>query len=290
MPIVDHLPLMVASGDKRFQGFKVEAIKFSDWPTLTESLKSGSIDGAHMLNSLAVKMVSDGFEAQAVLLSHRGGLALTTNDSINEVNDFKGKKIGVPSRFSPHYMHLHNYLTKNEIDVEKDVKIIDAAPPELVSMLAAGTIDAYIVAEPFPTLAEVKGVGKTFKLWDEIVIEGTNGLDCVVVFNKKMIQNDAEIVQGYVSTLVETGKYIEEKPMEAAKLASPFMLNLEPETIVRSIDEPKNRCTYDNLRLEKNEFQKFYDYMIKIKLIEKEVDMDEFINDTFANKAYEVSN
>ena len=87
LPLADHLPLMVAEGGDLFEGVEVEAIKFTDWPSLVEALKSGAIDGAHVINSLAIKMVFDGYEGQAVALSHRGTIALATSEELNDVQD-----------------------------------------------------------------------------------------------------------------------------------------------------------------------------------------------------------
>src|SRR3989339_455244 len=286
LPLTDHLPLMVADGANLFEGVKVEPVKFTDWPSLVEALKSGKIDGAHIINSLAVKMVSDGFDGQAVVLSHRGDIGLSTHSHIVDVQELRGKTIAVPTRFSPHFMMLHNYLTQNGIDVDKDVKILDVAPPDFVSTMAAGGADAFIGSEPFPTLAESKEVGETFKLWDEMQIAGTNGLDCVVVFPSSLIENNPDAVQNYVDSIVKTGIYIEENPLLAAEAASTYMLNLDPKLIVKAIDEPRNRSSYDDLLPKKTEFEAFQNYMIKLGLIAAPIDLDFFVNDSFAKQAY----
>jgi len=255
---------------------------------LVEALKAGKIDGAHIINTLAVKMVSEGFEGQAVALSHRGdiGLSVTSRNPITDVQELKGKTIAVPTRFSPHFMMLHNYLTSNGIDVDKDVTILDVAPPDFISTMASGKVDAFIGSEPFPTLAESKEIGTTFKLWDEMQIEGTNGLDCVIVFSTDFIDNSQNLVQSYVDSIIKAGLYIENNPLGAATVASPFMLNIAPELLVKAIDEPKNRSSYDSLTPVYSEFEKFQDYMIKVGLIKEPIDLKTFVNDSFAKKAY----
>lgn len=286
LPLTDHFPIMAAEGADLFEGVNVEPVKFTDWPSLVEALKSGSIDGAHIINSLALKMVSDGYKGKAVVLSHRGDIALSTADEIKDVSELAGKSIAVPSRFSPHFMMLHNYLTKNGIDVENDIDIVDVAPPDFISTMVSKSVAAFIGSEPFPSIAESKNVGHTFKLWDEMQIEGTNGLDCVVVFSDSLIAEKSELVQNYVNSVVKTGMFIEDEPLEAAKAASQFMLNLDPALIVKAVDEPRNRSSYDNLQPVLSEFESFQNYMVQIGLLSQGVDLNNFIETSFAAKAY----
>jgi NitT/TauT family transport system substrate-binding protein len=287
LPLTDHFTLMVADARDMFTEANVEPVKFSGWAPLAEALASGQIDGAHMLNTLGIKMVSSGLKGKTVVLSHRGDIALVTSEDITDVQQLKGKTIAVPSHFSSHYFMLHNYLTENGFDVENDVTLLDVAPPDFVATMASGSVDAFIGSEPFPTLAESKGIGKTFKLWDEMEIEGLNGLDCVVVFKDEVIEQYPEIVQDYTKTIIEAGQFIESNPEEAATLASPYMLNLDPALIEKAVDEPKHRSSYDNLFPRADEYQKLQDYMLSIGSIEQGIDIDVFVDDSFAIKAYQ---
>jgi len=287
LPLTDHFTLMAADGKDMFPNIDVEAVKFTDWPSLAEALASGKIDGAHMLNTLGIKMVTNGFQGKTVVLSHRGDIALVTQEGITDVQELKGKTIAVPSHFSSHYFMLHNYLTKNGFDVENDVTLLDVAPPDFVSTMASGGVDAFIGSEPFPTLAESKGIGVTFKLWDEMEIEGLNGLDCVVVFNDEIIQQNPDVVQDYVTTIIKAGQFIEDHPKEATEVASPYMLNIDPALIEKAVDEPRYRSSYDNLFPKADEYKKLQAYMVKIGSLDKGIDMDNFVDDSFARKSYE---
>lgn len=287
LPLTDHFPLMVADANGMFEGVNVEPVKFSDWPSLAEALKSGSIDGAHMLNTLGIKMVSQGFEGKTVSLSHRGDIALVTKENITDIQQLKGATLAVPSHFSSHFFMLHNYLSENGFDVENDVTLIDVAPPDFVATMASGSVDGFIGSEPFPTLAESKGIGKTFALWDEMEIDGLNGLDCTVVFRDDIIGQNPETVQAYVDAIIEAGQFIENNPKEAATSASSYMLNLDPGLIEKAVDEPRHRSSYDNLFPKADEYKKLQSYMLKIGSIEQEIDIDKFVDDSFAVKAYE---
>jgi NitT/TauT family transport system substrate-binding protein len=286
LPLTDHLTGMVADSQDMFSKENIELVKFSSWPALAEALASGQIDGAHMLNTLGIKMVTNGFKGKTVVLSHRGDIALVTSKDIADVQQLKGKTIAVPSRFSSHFFMLHNYLTKNGFDMDKDVQILDVAPPDFVSTMASGGVDAFIGSEPFPTIAESKGIGKTFALWDEMEIEGLNGLDCTVVFNDDTIEQNPDVVQEYTTAIIQAGQFIESNPKEAAESASSYMLNIDPELMVKAIDEPRHRSSYDSLLPKAEEYQKLQDYMVSIGSLKEGIDINAFVDDSFARKAY----
>ena len=286
LPITDHLPLMVAEQGKMFSGVKVEAVKFSDWPTLVEALKAGKIDGAHIINTLAIKAVSQGAPLQAVALSHRGGLALVVKDAITKPEELKSDTVAVPSHFSPHYMSFYHYMDAHGVNIKSDLKVLDMAPPDMIPALAGKSIDGFVVSEPFPALAAAKNVGKTLALWSEMQVPGTNGLDCVIVFRKDMIATHPELVQNYVTSMVKTGVFIEHDRLAAATLASPLMNNIPPQIIAGAIDGTRDRVSYDNLRLLPSEFTIFQNYMVKIGLLDKGIDLSSFLNDRFVTAAY----
>lgn len=282
LPLADHLPLMVAAGEDLFEGVSVELVRFSDWPSLVESLRSGGIDGAHIINTLAVKMAYDGFDGQVVALSHRGHIELSAGNHIHSVNDLREGDIAVPTRFSPHYMMLHNFLTQEGIEMDIDVGILDVAPPDFVSTVASGGTDAFIGSQPFPAMAENLGVSRTIKHWHDMQIEGTNGLDCVIFFPTDFIDKNEDLIQNYVNSIIYTGEFIQENPQRSAEAASEFMLNIDPEIIL----EAMQAGTYSELMLIESEFTAFQDYMIELGLISAPIDLEKFLNKDFAQNAY----
>lgn len=281
LPLADHMTIMTGAGGDLFEGVDVTPVKFSDWPSLVEALKSGAIDGAHVINTLAMKMAHGGFNGKIVALSHRGTIALATKPDITDIEQLKGAKIAVPTRFSPHYMMLHNYLTKHGFDVETDVSILDVAPPDFVSTLSSKGTDAFIGSEPFPTIAQTKNVGSILTLWDDMQIEGTNGLDCVVVFKDSVIEAQPDSVLAYVHNTLSIGQFIESNPQEAAEFASSMMLNLSPDLILKAINDPAHRSRYDDLVPVISEFEAFQDYMLKIGLLSNSIDLTSFVDTQF---------
>ena len=71
LPVLHHLPLMIADGQGKLNGIKVQPVKFSDWASLSEALKSGQIDGAFINNAVGLKALEQGYDGKIVALTHR---------------------------------------------------------------------------------------------------------------------------------------------------------------------------------------------------------------------------
>ncbi len=283
-----YLPLIVhAQTGGRLEHFNLEMVMFAKWPEMAEAITAGKIDaGGSILNSLAIKIASRGVPFNVVLMAVRDGSVLMVSKDIKDVSELRGKTVAIPSRFSPHFMLLHKYLTDHGLEPDVDVTIIDMAPPDMVSALAAGAIDGYIVAEPFGVVAEKLGVGRVLILSRDIEIPGSRSNECVIAIRTEFIDKYPEAVQEFVDRLILAGIWAEENPLEAAKLVAP-LLRQDPDTIWHSLHEPKGRTTFIDLFPREAELAAFQDYMLRIGLMKKGIDIDKFVDERFAEKAYE---
>ena len=147
LPITDHLTI-IAQQQGTFSRANFSVVKFGSWPELAEALKGGAIDGAFVLAPIALTLRQKGVPLRAVLLGHRNGSVITVkiDGPIHTLADLKGRTIAIPSRFSTHNILLQRMLAAQHIEVDGDTHIIELAPPEMVTALATGRIDAFIVA------------------------------------------------------------------------------------------------------------------------------------------------
>jgi NitT/TauT family transport system substrate-binding protein len=266
--------------------FNLEMVKFAGWPELAEALKTGRIDaGGSILNSLAIKVASKGVPLHTVLMAVRDGSVLIVRKDIKDVSELRGKTIAIPSRFSPHFILLHKYLTDHGLEPGVDVQTIDMKPPDMVSALVAGAIDGYIVAEPFGAVAERLAIGRVLVLSKDIEIPGSRSNECVIAIRGEFIDKYPEAVQEFVDKMILAGIWAEENPLEAAKLIAPYLLQ-EPETIRHALMEPKGRTRFIDLYPREEELAAFQDYMLRIGLMEKGIDIKEFVDERFAAEAY----
>ena len=281
------LPLIVyTQNEGKLEHFDLEMVKFSNWAELAEALQAGKIDGGgDILNNLAFKIVSKGVPLQSVLMAVRDGSSLIVRNDINTPGDLKGKTIAVPSRFSPHYVLLHKYLIDHGLNPDTDLILLDMAPPDMVQALASGSIDGYIVAEPFGAQAEELGIGKVLVLSRDMEIPDAKSTECGITIRKEFIDRYPYAVQEFVDKLIQAGIWIDQEPEEAAKLLEPI-LGQKPSTILHALVEPLGRSRFVDLYPREKEYQALQDYMFSLGLLEKKIDIAVFVEERFAEQAY----
>ncbi|NJD78793.1 MAG: ABC transporter substrate-binding protein [Candidatus Methanoperedens sp.] len=286
LPITHSMLPVVAHAQGKFTRVNVEMVKFGSWTEMAEALKAGKIDGGgSILNTLAIKLVEQDVPLRSVLMAVRDGSVLIVKNDIKDVKELKNKTIAIPSKFSPHYILLHRYLADNGLEVGKDVKTIELAPPDMVSALASGSIDGYIVAEPFGAKAEDMKVGRVLVLSKDIDIPGSTSNECVIAIRSEFIEKYPDAVQDFVDQLILAGIYVHKNPQEAANLTVPYY-GQKPEVIVRAINDPPGRTVYLDLYPRENEYEAFQNYMLEIGLIKKGINITEFVDERFAANTY----
>lgn len=280
------LPLILYSQTQgKFENFNLEMVKFSNWPEMAEAIQSGKIDGGgSILNTLAMKLASKGVPLNSVLMAVRDGSVLIVKNEIKNVSDLKGKTIAIPAKLSPHNILLQQYLSNNGLAVS-DVKTVEMAPPDMIQALSANTIDGYIVAEPFGVKAEELKIGRVMVLSKDIEIPGSRSNECVIAIRKEFIEKNPIAVQEFVDKLVQAGIWAEKNPTEASKLLTTY-LGQTPNTIEHAMLEPYGRTRYVDLFPREEEYEAFQEQMIKLGLLDKKIDIEEFVDESFAEKAY----
>ena len=282
LPITDHLTI-IAKAQVDSPLVDLQPVKFGSWPELAEALKAGAVDGAFALGPIGITLRQKGIPLKAVLLGHRNGSVVTVraDGSIKTPADLKGRTIAIPSRFSTHNILLHRLLAKAGLDADKDVKIIELAPPEMVNSLATGRIDAFIVAEPFGAQAELQKVGRVLILSKDI---WPDHICCVLNLRQEAIDRDPAAVQALTAALIRTGHSIGKDPAAAARASKAF-LGQKPEVIEHALTQPKGRVTYDRLVPELKDFQATQDALIEYKIQKDRIDLSAYVDDRFAKQA-----
>lgn len=277
LPITDHMLIMAANLEK-FQHTKIEPIKFSSWPDISEAIKAGSLDGAFLLTPIGITLYKKGIPLQAVMLGHRNGSVITVKvgKDIEKIADLKDKTIAIPSPFSTHNILLRKIMLENNIPVSS-VRMIDMAPPEMPVALATGRIDGYIVAEPFGAQAEFMNVGKILILSRDI---WKDHICCVLNINKSVIEKYPESVKELVSKMVSTAGFIKNNPRKAAEKSVNF-LGQDPAVVEYVLTKPAGRLTFDHLKPEISDFDVTENYMVKFGITGSKIDLKDYLNTDF---------
>ncbi|KAA6225635.1 MULTISPECIES: ABC transporter substrate-binding protein [unclassified Campylobacter] len=274
LPITDHF-LMIA---KELYPDSFQSIKFNSWPDLSEALRAGSIDGAFMLNPLALKL-STQLPLKSIMATHRNGSVLSVKKEINSINDLKGKKIAIPSRFSTHFLLLNTLLTQNNIKLS-EVNLIDMAPSEMPFALKNGSIDAFLVAQPFGNLANSLNISKSLKLSSQIL---PNHTCCQFVVNKNLYENKDKL-QGLVNNFVKTAKFINENKDEAIILGNKVLGHKKE--LLASVIRDENLISFSNLKVSQNDFDIVISGMKDAGVENFNISYSDFVDISFITKAY----
>ncbi|TVQ57274.1 MAG: ABC transporter substrate-binding protein [Spirulina sp. DLM2.Bin59] len=174
LPIACATPIIMAEplGFYEKYGLKVELVKMNGWPQVRDAAMAGELDAYHMLSPMPLAM-SLGLSATATpiklaSIENINGSAITValrhRDRLQQVADLRGFRIAVPYIYSMHNLLLRYHLASGGIHPDRDAELIVLPPPEMLSNLEAGTIDAMVAPEPFNQMAVEQGVGFIHRL------------------------------------------------------------------------------------------------------------------------------
>jgi NitT/TauT family transport system substrate-binding protein len=168
--IVMSLPTFVAQ-EKGFFGkekLEVELIPFNSGTAIIDALVAGRIDvnacGSTTGYWFAEQNISGRFRIFLAYgtpsIENPSFAAIVRKDSpLKDLTDLKGKKVGTfPGATS---VALARAIIRTQMDPEAaGVIFTEVPPPNLISALAAGQIDAFFAPEPFGMIAVSEGLGR----------------------------------------------------------------------------------------------------------------------------------
>jgi NitT/TauT family transport system substrate-binding protein len=286
LPILDHLTLPIAyelSGKGGLGDFQLEPVKYTSWTELADAVTAGKVDGAFMLVPLGMHLRQKGVPLRLVLLGHRNGSALVVRPNTRAIEELKGGILSVPHLFSMQYVNLCKYLKEKGALCKEDFVVLDMAPPDMAPSLARGEIDGFLVAQPFPALAELNAVGRilaySYQIWDGHV-------DCALYLLEPVISANHDRARELVRALVRAGRFIESDPGKASKLAVPY-IGLNEEVIYKCLTDPPEGITYNDLMPRLQEIEEVQRCLLDLGLFERGTNLGELVDDRFAREAYE---
>jgi len=233
LPITDATPLLIAWENKYFQDEGLRAkppVKVRRWSTLTESFLTNKFNLTHMLFPIPVWMrFSRKFPVKILAWNHVNGSALTVkkNSNIKSFKDLGGCQIAVPYWYSMHnivlqmglrHVGLKPVIQSHTAPLQSNqVNLFILPPPEMPSAMLAQKIDAYIVAEPFNAIAEIKIGAKILRFTGDL---WKNHPCCVVVMHERLTKSCPVFTQKIINAIVRAQLWIERNPLKTAKILS----------------------------------------------------------------------
>jgi NitT/TauT family transport system substrate-binding protein len=254
-------------------------------------LMTGRIKAAYMLAPLVMDLADKGIPVKIVSLAHRSGavIMVRTESPIKTMKDLKGKLIAIPSRFAVDYLYVRKLLKKYGM-TEKDIDIIEMAPPDMPAALYAKSVDAYATGEPFGAVAQRAGYAKPLYMTRN---DWPNYICCVLTVREELIRENRPLVQQLVNYTLEAGRWLDSSPenrKRAVELAAaPSFFNQDPRVLQFVMDNPRDRVTYQDLRLIRSEFDELMQFSIEAGMLKRPVPYEKYVDESFTRNARPVS-
>ncbi len=302
--ITDHLALgalkhRIDKGDIEPEHFDLTTSLKGGWNPIQEGLENGEIDCAFVLAPIAMDLFAYDSPIKLVLFAHKNGSTFIRSRHYDHRFDslqsfYKYKVVDIPHKMSVHHMLAHKFLKelglKPGVPGKKAINVrFEVVPPIKMPGIMKENEDVagFMVAEPVATKAIVGEIGSlefySAGRWD-------NHPCCVVAMQDDFIQKHPEAAQEFVSLLMDTGEYIEDDKIRAADIAVNFLdpegkLGLNPEVLKNVFSQPQ-AIRWDGLYPIAEDLDKIQQYMHDAMGIGKIIDLDKFIESSFADQAY----
>lgn len=264
-------------------GALFESKRYSDWPTLSEDLNTGTLGASFILAPMAMSLKQRGVPIRIVYLGHRDGTAMMVraDSTITDVRQLVGGKVLVPSHYSNQYIWLARMLKERGLSIA-DVDVRDCPPPDMPAMLETRACDAYIVGEPHAARAEMAGTGRVLALTKD---SWPNFISCVLVVREELIEEQRELVQELVDGIAGSGVWLDkdaEHRMAAAEIAGKYYYNQNPELLKFVLSKPPDRVKYTQLTPHREDLDEIMDLAVELKILERPIAFEDYTDPSFA--------
>src|SRR5512145_3423948 len=123
LPVTCHLTCPVTDFATRTStANRFESQRFTDFPTVVESVKGGRLDATFMIAPLAMKLREQGVPVKIVYLGHRDGSTVVVRKDvpIQSLKDLRGRTFAIPSKYSNQYLVISKLMVDQGVN-PKDI-------------------------------------------------------------------------------------------------------------------------------------------------------------------------
>jgi len=266
----------------------LEPVRFNGWPELKEAFLSKHLQATFILAPMAMVLREQGTPIKIVYLGHRDGTTMMVDkkSAIHDIRDLRGKTIAIPNRYSNQYLIIYKALRDRNLRIE-DVKLVEAAPPDMPAMLYGGDVDAIIAGEPIMAKTELDGYGRvlfmTKDVWPEFI-------SCVLAVHEDAIRERRAEVQRLVDGIAQSGMWLDQdkdRPgggrhrLQASEFVSKFYYNQDPKLLRFVLSKPPDRVKYTNLNVRRKDFEEIEKYAKMAGIFKGKVGFEDYADPSF---------
>lgn len=254
VPLADAAPLVAAKLLEfgHAHGLTLELSRQPSWAALRDKLLAGELDAAHTLYGLvygvqlgiggpqqdmAVLMVLNR-NGQAITLSNRLADALAEHGTLPRALATLDRKPVFAQTFptGTHAMWLNYWLAAQGVHPLRDIESVVIPPPQMVAALTEERLDGFCAGEPWPALAQRRGVGRTAIRSCEIWPDHP---EKVLACRRDFVAHYPNTARALVQTMLEACRWLDgvgHRREIAQWLARPEMLGVDTAVIAEELE------------------------------------------------------
>ena len=212
---------MIAESQGLFKkaGADVKVFQFSSGKDARNAMISGRVDvGVVGATPFIIGAAKGDMEAIALALYGSKTLAVVVGakSGIKSLADLKGKKVGSQLGSATDFVFQNKILPKAGLK-KGDVQVINVKFQQHVAALTAGSIDAFAGVEPFPSVAEVNGLGKVLTDYSAYDLQ-----PIILAANTKTIKENHDNLVAFVRGWLNAVKVYQDHRDEATQVVLDF--------------------------------------------------------------------
>jgi len=273
-------------------GLKVEMKEFASGTDLIKAIVNGQLDAGVLGFTNALSWAAKGADLKVVGGAQMGyhSIIVPKNSSIKKVEDLKGKRLASQKQGSTADVVLNGVTLANAGLTNKDLNMVYVEPAAAIQALAAGTVDAAFVFEPFDHIARAASGAKSIyeigKVWPfpcmvvitsgDVLKKDRDGINRMLDAQKAaidMLQKDPDKAAQYLTKRFIGGDGTVDTPNGKVQGANIIKEAIQAQTFNYDI-------TPDQIK----RMQEIADIMVKQGAMEKPIKVEDILDLTWQNQ------
>lgn len=226
--------------------YKIKAEPWKKYEQLIAMITAEQVHLASTPLTNAIMLYNKGFDIKLVNVSVWGMLyVVSTDNSVKEIADLKGKEIAVAGQGGIHDLVLKHLLIQNNLDPDKDINITYMDLPEASAKLVTGELEYAVLNEPNSSMAfmnaqkagvELFRVLDLQKEWGKVTGSDANRIPQAGFI---MIGNSGitpEAVIEFNESFLNASKWVNENPAEAGPIVEKYFEWMKAPAVQQSLE------------------------------------------------------
>ncbi len=206
-------------------GLNVTFVSFRDVYTMMLAFFSGKVTTISISPGLAASSYNNGEKLKIGMAVGRGSdHHLLAQPGITELDQLRGKKLGVHGRTSDNYNIMKWYMESKGIDIESDLEVVEiSSPANLVTLFQTHQVDAVVLWGGYAVSVMVSGgipLVQVSQAAQELT--GYPYYMPLQAFREDSIQQDEANIKAFLRAMREISREVQKNKEEAARIWSEF--------------------------------------------------------------------